>query len=76
MINFVSLPTGKQQLVETLVNSRELMVDLIDIGAPSDQSKVVEAIISAVAKDSATDAIWCMKSLHKEVCSCIRNPSQ
>lgn len=65
LLLFRSLPIGKQQIVEKSVNSGEIILDPTDLGAPREQSEVVEKIISLVDKDSETGAIRRMATLNK-----------
>lgn len=76
MILFRSLPNGKQQLVEKAVNDVELVLDSTDSSAPVDISDVVEAIISTVANNYATDNIRRISALHKKSCWCFHKRSE
>lgn len=62
--------------MEKVVNSGEIIMDRTYPGAPEDQSKVVQAIISSLSKDSAIDNILRMVAIHKHACCCLRVPSK
>lgn len=76
MIILRSLPRGKKQLVEKVVNFGEHIIDPTDTSAPEDQSEVVEEISLAVARYSATDTIRRMDAMHKKACCCLNKTSE
>lgn len=53
-----------------------MILEPFDPASPADQAKVVEDIISCVARDFPTDTILRMAALHKEACGCARRTSE
>lgn len=74
-ILFTSFSSGKQQLVEKVVNSGEHIMDRTDPGAPEDQSEIIDEIIATVAKDSATNTTRSTASIHKQASFTSRRPA-
>lgn len=76
MILLRSPPPSHQKLLEKAIESSELVIDPPDLACRSGELKIVDKIISFIAKDSPTGASKLLANLKKLATSCTRKPSE